>query len=610
MTNLNRLVIYSSMVFFFSCVNGMREKSSDDLDSYPIVSLSRPEAQPTITDFPVEPSRARRNRFKRINSLDDLNKKIMTNSEVIGITNVANYRAASDDPNRTLPAGICDSLLIDSEASDPQDFEGNQSLLFAEQYGISPDNFRGMVHSNSVDDFKLLENEFYESSTAVKSRENLSSQLDITKSTPNLLANIGQQRSLSSNLDITRSTPNLLANIKQQEEITFCASQKNFSDGKHEKFVSSKIRISRTTSMADFRSFEKEQKRANKKNRTNFELDTYGKNSPLVQEEGYVSRPMHRNTKVIVSIDGGGVRGIVPLTFLLAVQNEIFDKFQIPLTDFVDTFIGVSVGALVATSAVIQKMEYVSDNFCEIDKEVFTRNIWSRLTLGMRGAWYSSKGREKIFKDLLKDVDVANFKSRLLVPAYSNNTNDPVMFDSQNPTLDLFDILMGTSAASTYFEPHICKTTNGKTLQLIDPGMNKNSPALLAYKMMRAEYAYDRIILLSVGTGADRKVKSISEYPHWLPSFAWEFPNIVMDSAVRWDEWTMKYIEQMDPSLVYKRFQIALDKCITDSVDPMYIDTLKNATLTTINSSISPEYKRFNELIDLLSEVINERANM
>lgn len=516
MTTLNKLVIYSSMVFFFSCINGMKDNSADGLESSSKSSIFSSNIQLCELQHPLS---------RQIEDFED---------------------SSSADGNSV--------------------FTENSSLSPFSQYNAQRNNHynEGMLRSNSVDNFKDIDNNngFYDSDVIVRSSENLSIQYWKSDQTFN------------------------------KKGIMACASYSNFF------------------SDFDRRAIARDKTPRSLVNTKRFEKNMRSNNSLLVySEDESIYRPISKNTKVIVSIDGGGVRGIVPLTFLLAVQDAIFEKYGINLVDFVDAFIGTSVGALVATSAVIQKMKYVSDNFCEIDKKIFTRNNWSKFTLGLYGAWYSSKGKEEIFGDILNDVNVSSLSSRLLIPAYSNNTNEPIMFDSasQKPIVSLYDILMGTSAASTYFEPHVCKAVNGKTLQLIDPGMNKNSPALLSYEMIRSEYPYDRIVLLSIGTGADSKVKSISEYPNLLPSFACAFPTIVMDSAVRWDEWTMKYIEKIDKDLSYNRFQITLDKCFTDSVDSMYIETLKNATLATIHSQINPEFGRFQALIETLSNVIEER---
>lgn len=560
MTTLNKIVIYSSMVFFFSSVIAM--KQGEDLKG----STSSESEKMS----PVRQSELKRNSFETIPILSD-GDNLSDNELEINVPQSLS-RSFFNYPIQITPRKIPQSESMNNiHAID--DFLSKESCSDADSVlTVNSANMRlGYNRSNSSANLKRC----YQ-----KGRFRIS-----------LGCNKGEKQ-----------TSYLQPHSENMDEI---------ANGE-------KADIGKYASSGNLPPLPKEnlgprpRKRNNKSNRRKDKRNSYSTaqllDSENAEEHCSVPKPMHRNTKIIISIDGGGVRGIVPLTFLITLQNAIWKEFCMTLPDFVDAFIGVSVGALIATTAVIGKMKYVNDNFYKIDKEIFTRNKWSKYTFGLVGAWYSSKGKEKVIKEILEGTNISEFQTRLLIPFYSNNTNEPVMFDSQNPIVQLFDSLMATSAASTYFEPHKCETINGKTLQGIDPGVNKNSPALLAYEMMREQYPDDYLILASIGTGTNSKVKSFSEYPVFLPAFAWKLPNIVMDSAVHWDEWTIKHIENIDPFLTYKRFQIGLDECITDSVDKEYIDTLRNATLASILSTISPDSKRFSELIDLLSGVIRERG--
>lgn len=348
-----------------------------------------------------------------------------------------------------------------------------------------------------------------------------------------------------------------------------------------------------------------------------------GKLPPLIPSQNIGSlggnpypmyRPMTVNTKLVLAIDGGGSRGIIPLVFVKAFQDSLrreTGEDSLHISSVFDMFMGTSVGALVATTAVIDKIDYVDKNFQSIAENIFTKNGW--FWRYFWGAWYSSKGKEKVFRELLKDVESEELKdmyTQLMIPVYSYNTNEPIMYDSKDPVITLFDALMGTSAASTYFEPHMCESEHGKVLQLIDPGMNKNSPALLAYRIMRSQYPADRIAVISLGTGSNSFVKKTTEYPQHFVKFGLQFPGIVMESAVQWDDWLMKKMAETDSHLLYERFQIDLDAndCLTDCIDKEHIISLKNEALKAIKSPTSVHYRHFQRTIKLIMDELARRG--
>lgn len=334
-----------------------------------------------------------------------------------------------------------------------------------------------------------------------------------------------------------------------------------------------------------------------------------------IEDSSPIIPSMPIRTRFVLAIDGGGTRGIIPLTFVKAFQDTLrqrLDDEDLKISSIFDMFMGVSVGALVATTAAFDKIDVVDENFSDIAKNIFVKNWWWKRAVG---AWYSSAGKENVFDELLDGTNYKEIKkldeigTRLMIPVYSYNTNEPIVFDSENPCISLFDALMGTSAASTYFKPHVCESIHGKVLQLIDPGMNKNSPALLAYKIMRSWYPNDRIAVISLGTGESSFVRKTSEYHDDLLRFACNFPSMVMGSATQWDDWIMRKVSETDDNLLYERFQIGLDEedCLTDCTNEEHLISLKNEALRGINNPISNHYRHFQRVIKLIEDEIAQK---
>lgn len=328
------------------------------------------------------------------------------------------------------------------------------------------------------------------------------------------------------------------------------------------------------------------------------------------EEPGYIPYDLPRQTKIVISCDGGGARGIILAQFFSTLHSEVFDiqddrRWDYPLP--VDLYAGTSVGALMAVAEAAGAMKDVFNNYNEIARRIFHKDALSRflslITFGLRDL-YSPEGREQVIDEILEGREL---NAQVLMTMYMLNRREVKVYDSnQDPQqLSLKDALMATSAAPTYFPPHIVSGDQGEKLTLIDGGVWQNNPSFIAYMYARKEYPRDVIYLISLGTGKSSTVDSYDDYPASKIGWGMRFPDIAILGSSQSAKLAMMVAKENDDLLRYFRLNAELDRndLVTDNVNDDHLQRLKNATLKAIDDS--PALFRF--IVDILREVYRER---
>src|SRR5256885_2374773 len=108
--------------------------------------------------------------------------------------------------------------------------------------------------------------------------------------------------------------------------------------------------------------------------------------------------------KRILSIDGGGIRGVFALKILRRIEQLYREERRQPdlvLANVFDMFAGTSTGAIVATCLCWgMPVERIEKLYVEQGAQMFTRASWYR-----RWIWnkYRSETLEKTFQDLFRE---------------------------------------------------------------------------------------------------------------------------------------------------------------------------------------------------------------
>ena len=214
----------------------------------------------------------------------------------------------------------------------------------------------------------------------------------------------------------------------------------------------------------------------------------------------------------ILSIDGGGIRGIVTTVMMQRLQSTPGLEWFL---DKVDLIAGTSTGGLLALGiARGLGLEEIRDLYVNDGPEIFD-DSWldDLLDLGkLRGADYKTGPMRRVFKRVLGEhTRLGQLRKRVLITAFDMDNEDeedlkrtwkPKLFHnfpgSGNDRQELaYKVGMYTAAAPTYFP-----SVDG----YIDGGVYATNPAMCALaqtqdKRYRPTPSLDEVELLSLGTG-------------------------------------------------------------------------------------------------------------
>nr|Q2MY39.1 RecName: Full=Patatin-12; Flags: Precursor [Solanum tuberosum]ABC55699.1 patatin protein 12 [Solanum tuberosum] len=251
----------------------------------------------------------------------------------------------------------------------------------------------------------------------------------------------------------------------------------------------------------------------------------------------------------VLSIDGGGIKGIIPgtiLEFLGGQLQKMDNNADARLADYFDVIGGTSTGGLLTamiTTPNENNRPFAAAN--EIVPFYFEHgpHIFNSSTGQFFGPKYDGKYLMQVLQEKLGETRVHQALTEVAISSFDIKTNKPVIFTKSNlaksPELDakMYDICYSTAAAPIYFPPHyfITHTSNGDIYEfnLVDGGVaTVGDPALLslsvATRLAQEDPAfssiksldYKQMLLLSLGTGTNSefdKTYTAQEAAKWGP---------------------------------------------------------------------------------------------
>ncbi|NVN95845.1 MAG: patatin-like phospholipase family protein [Bacteroidetes bacterium] len=239
----------------------------------------------------------------------------------------------------------------------------------------------------------------------------------------------------------------------------------------------------------------------------------------------------------ILSIDGGGIRGILPGIILSYIENKIIEETgfsDAKIADYFDLVAGTSTGGILACCLLKNdgkgnnRPQYSAKDAVELytkfGGKIFDISFYRKLfnPFYIFKYKYSAKALEKLLNKYLGDDTLSTMVIECMITAYDIEKRETKFFSkkdaSHNHLKDYYikDICRATSAAPTYFKPAKIKSLYGNSIALIDGGVFANNPAMCAYiEAMKTDFsnttdkpAYpeiENIIIVSIGTGGAKK---------------------------------------------------------------------------------------------------------
>lgn len=313
----------------------------------------------------------------------------------------------------------------------------------------------------------------------------------------------------------------------------------------------------------------------------------------------------------ILSIDGGGIRGILPGQVLLALEQKLQTKSGNPaarIADYFDMIAGTSTGGILTclylcpdeknpSRAKFSAQEAV-DLYLENGNAIFIDDIRHKLFSlgGLTDEKYDVGSLENLLKKYFVDKKLSQLLRPCIIPSYNIFTRSTHFFTQhdarQNPSYDylISEVARATSAAPTYFEPARVHSLSGVSYPLVDGGVFANNPALCAYAEARQQFmrangskritARDMFIV-SVGTGSQKRSYDFEKAKGW-GSLGWIQPvlDIMMSGASDTVDFQLKQIfDAIDCPENYTRINPELGEAVPemDNASAANMQALKEA---------------------------------
>lgn len=330
----------------------------------------------------------------------------------------------------------------------------------------------------------------------------------------------------------------------------------------------------------------------------------------------------------ILSLDGGGARGLLQIHFL----ERLF--YQMGITSAKNNFdliAGTSVGSIIAAGLNIMSPTELKTFFLNKAPYIFTIRTATDVLANSKNASQASNRPNAIQKasmliasdpfykavssdsnygdSFLKQSLIEVFGEKQLtdltiptiIPAHNYTKRHPIVFSNAKVSavpekyreIGIVDAILSSAAAPIYFPSHPVDLDHDPETEpdtLIDGGLFQNNPSTLAYHVAQMLFPNaKRFCVLSVGTGTntielpgnlqnipaqDAPENSIKKYLKLL--------DIAMSNAEIANDLFFRSLAElsMDTNVFYYRFNIELDSnqdCELDNSSPEFFEYLQSA---------------------------------
>lgn len=209
----------------------------------------------------------------------------------------------------------------------------------------------------------------------------------------------------------------------------------------------------------------------------------------------------------ILSIDGGGIKGVFPAAFLAAIERTSGR----PIADRFDLIVGTSTGGILALGLGFGfSAEVMLDFYRTRGPRIFPASRWAWRLHDLKSLFrrrYDAGVLRGALGEVFGDRRLGEAKTKLVIPATSAQTGDVYIFKTpHHPRFvtdqheRIVDVALATAAAPTYFPPHVGR--NGVTL--LDGGLWANNPVMVGVVEALAilEQPRETVRVLSLGCTA------------------------------------------------------------------------------------------------------------
>ncbi len=315
----------------------------------------------------------------------------------------------------------------------------------------------------------------------------------------------------------------------------------------------------------------------------------------------------HKIHTRILSIDGGGIRGIVPAVMLTYLEKKIQQysgNSDANISDYFDLFAGTSTGGLIIAGLLTPnedgRPKYSAKDIVNLYQKNAKIIFQSTLLQGIKSASglldvkYNEEGVKFVYNRYFQNQELRDLLKPCLIPSYDLTCGKNYFFRqhkakvSERHNYYLKDVMRAATAAITYFPPAQITTVNDKdTHCFVDGGIFAVNPSLSAYAEFRYlhHHVYSKnTMMLSLGTGKQDTYLSCDKIKHW-GAVEWRDTgsNLVATSLSDASNYQLEAVYNSNPN--YLRINPFIDKshfAYLDSSENEYLEFLYQLGKQTI----------------------------
>ncbi|MFA6769751.1 MAG: patatin-like phospholipase family protein [Bacteroidales bacterium] len=251
--------------------------------------------------------------------------------------------------------------------------------------------------------------------------------------------------------------------------------------------------------------------------------------------------------KKILSIDGGGIRGILSATIIANIEKRLRQEAKNPnlqIADCFDLLAGTSAGGILVALYLTPDKEVdgkrpkysaqeALDFYTELGPILFKKSFgyFLRSVSGLIRSRYSEDALYSFSKKIIGDSYISEVMKDCLITAYDLSSRKAVLFSKfatqkygDMADYKLCDIACSTSAAPSYFIPSQIFAKDNGARHLVDGGVYSANPSMCSLVEAIKIWPQEQIsnfYMLSIGSGKALKPYHYNKtknfgYLHWL----------------------------------------------------------------------------------------------
>jgi patatin-like phospholipase/acyl hydrolase len=326
----------------------------------------------------------------------------------------------------------------------------------------------------------------------------------------------------------------------------------------------------------------------------------------------------------VLTIDGGGIRGLLPAEILVYVENKLSELYgkETKLAEHFDYIAGTSTGGILTCLYTYPdkdgKPKYsaqdASDLYYNHGSNIFKKKLRWVLTFGGAFSYrYNAKYLETMFEKYFGRTRIKEAVVPFMITSVDTDGRGLYLFKSykgkeeSKHNKEYKIAARATSAAPSYFKPvqmFIDHEFETQELCLIDGGMGINNPSISSLIEIRKIFPNaKKVNMLSLGTGPDDTSYPYKKAKNWGVLSADKIFSVTLTSTSKAADYQVgKDYEDEPDKGIYLRLEPESDGASSK------MDSASKKNLTALKKAGQKSAKEFKEDIDKFLELtVNKR---